>query len=361
MKRYFSLFLSLVLLLSILCLTGCASGTPAESNAPTSAPTDAPTEPTPTDPTPTEPADPPADPNPTPSDARKSFQFQLNGKSYQFPCTYQDFADNGYSISTNASSLVAGHTQLITPESITMGNGSGFTVCFLNNQPGPVTVAQCAIEEMYFTIHLSGENRSTSMTIEPNAIELAEGISGSSTPEQIKAAWGEPTNTTSYDTDSYTETAYIYETMLNGTKTEVAFVFYTRYYDDGSSGTFLEIQFVQELSMISAPEYDDINIHTIVPESWGNPNCWAWEDGGEDAYDAWPGQAMSEQGQFWVTQAPEWVNGIIIANHNGSIQTADIPVEMGKDVWVVVHNGDDIAYTLYYSEPTAQDLAAAGY
>lgn len=111
------------------------------------------------------------------------------------------------------------------------------------------------------------------------------------------------------------------------------------------------------------PEDGTITIYTLVPDSWGNPGCWAWLNSTrENAYDAWPGVPMTWNGKFYEAQAPDWVDYIIINGLNGDIQTEDIPITMYRDIWVVIfEEGLDTYYLTFSSEPTTDELAVLGY
>ena len=46
---------------------------------------------------------------------------------------------------------------------------------------------------------------------------------------------------------------------------------------------------------------------------------------------------------------PGWINSVIVNGNEGSVQTTDISVESGKDIWLVVNGAED--YSLSYEEP----------
>lgn len=98
----------------------------------------------------------------------------------------------------------------------------------------------------------------------------------------------------------------------------------------------------------------DITVHALVPEDWSNPGCWAWKDGGEDAFAAWPGEAMARGVDWYTLQVPGWVNSVIINANDGTVQTADLAVEPGVDIWVHVVNAD-YAF-VHYEEPAQEQL-----
>ncbi len=78
-----------------------------------------------------------------------------------------------------------------------------------------------------------------------------------------------------------------------------------------------------------------ITIHAYVDAQWSAPCCWAWNSKtGEDVFEAWPGQAMTRSGDHYVIQVPATTDYFIINANQGSIQTADVQIETGKDVWI---------------------------
>ena len=48
---------------------------------------------------------------------------------------------------------------------------------------------------------------------------------------------------------------------------------------------------------------------------------------------------------------PGWINSVIVNGNEGSVQTTDISVETGKDVWLVVTGPE--AYEVFYEKPAA--------
>lgn len=99
----------------------------------------------------------------------------------------------------------------------------------------------------------------------------------------------------------------------------------------------------------------DITVHAMVPENWESVGCWAWKTGGPDAFAAWPGENMTYAGDGWYeVSVPGWADSVIINGNNGSLQTADLSVEAGKDLWIHVVNSD-YAF-VHYDEPTNEQL-----
>ena len=97
---------------------------------------------------------------------------------------------------------------------------------------------------------------------------------------------------------------------------------------------------------------DDITVHAQVPADWADPCCWAWSaPDGTNAFTAWPGEALTLDGDWCTIQVPGWINSVIINGNAGSVQTTDLSVEAGKDIWIVVTDPENAAVT--YEEPVA--------
>lgn len=106
----------------------------------------------------------------------------------------------------------------------------------------------------------------------------------------------------------------------------------------------------------------DITVHAQVPADWSAPGCWAWSaPDGTNAFAAWPGEALTQDGDWYTVTAPGWINSVIINANEGSVQTVDVSVEAGKDLWLVVpaEPGEDGKYTatVAYEEPAAGEVA----
>ena len=100
-----------------------------------------------------------------------------------------------------------------------------------------------------------------------------------------------------------------------------------------------------------APAYvEKFVVHAKVDDSWDTPCLWAWSaPDGTNAFAAWPGEALEEgEGGWLVKEVPGWVNSIIVNGNEGSVQTTDISVETGKDIWLTINGPED--YTVSYEE-----------
>lgn len=50
---------------------------------------------------------------------------------------------------------------------------------------------------------------------------------------------------------------------------------------------------------------------------------------------------MTEADGWYALEAPGWINSVIINANEGGVQTTDLSVESGKDVWVVVTDAEN--------------------
>ena len=102
-----------------------------------------------------------------------------------------------------------------------------------------------------------------------------------------------------------------------------------------------------------APQAEPITVYAQVPDDWAAPCCWAWSaPDGTNAFSAWPGEAMTQGEDGWYAlEVPGWVNSIIINANEGSIQTTDLSVEVGKDLWITVTDAENAAVS--YEAPAA--------
>ncbi|MCM1143817.1 MAG: starch-binding protein [Blautia sp.] len=107
---------------------------------------------------------------------------------------------------------------------------------------------------------------------------------------------------------------------------------------------------------VSAP---DITVNVMAPTDWEVPCLWAWSaPDGTNAFAAWPGEPLAEGENGWLTlSVPGWINSVIVNGNEGSVQTADISVETGKDIWLVVSGAE--AYEVFYEEPAGVADTAA--
>lgn len=62
-------------------------------------------------------------------------------------------------------------------------------------------------------------------------------------------------------------------------------------------------------------------------------------------------------GDWYTIEVPGWINSVIINANEGAVQTADLSVEVGKDVWIVVSDAENA--TVSYEEPAGSKIVAA--
>ena len=97
----------------------------------------------------------------------------------------------------------------------------------------------------------------------------------------------------------------------------------------------------------------NITVYAQVPADWADPCCWAWSaPDGTNAFNAWPGEALTQDGDWYAIEVPGWINSVIINANEGTVQTTDLSVEAGKNVWVVVTDPENA--TVSYEEPAVE-------
>ena len=101
----------------------------------------------------------------------------------------------------------------------------------------------------------------------------------------------------------------------------------------------------------------DVTVYAKVPADWATPSCWAWSaPDGTNAFSAWPGEALSEGDGWYSIQVPGWINSVIINANEGTVQTGDLSVEAGKDIWVLVSDAENVEF--FYEEPATEEAPA---
>ena len=102
---------------------------------------------------------------------------------------------------------------------------------------------------------------------------------------------------------------------------------------------------------------EDVTVHAKVPADWANPGAWAWSaPDGTNAFASWPGEPMTANGDWYDVTVPGWVNSFIVNANEGSVQTSDLSVEPGKEVWIVVT--DPETAEVFYEEPSGDTAPA---
>lgn len=97
---------------------------------------------------------------------------------------------------------------------------------------------------------------------------------------------------------------------------------------------------------------EDVTVHAQVPADWEAPCCWAWSaPDGTNAFTAWPGQPLEQDGDWYTLQVPGWINSVIINAAEGTVQTTDLSVEPGREIWIVVKDAGNAE--VFYEAPNA--------
>lgn len=105
-------------------------------------------------------------------------------------------------------------------------------------------------------------------------------------------------------------------------------------------------------------EIGNIKVRVMAPADWNEPNLWAWSaPDGTNVFSTWPGEPLEEDKNGWLKkEIPGWVNSLIVNGNEGSVQTTDISIETGKDVWLVVKGPEETE--VYYEEPQVEQQKA---
>ena len=101
---------------------------------------------------------------------------------------------------------------------------------------------------------------------------------------------------------------------------------------------------------IKADETSDAKkaVYVQVPKDWEAPCVWAWDDDGNNAFEAWPGEEMdadtTNEGWYYIW-VPAWANHVIVNANEGNVQTAEQVLEGEKDCWITVTGADNANVT----------------
>lgn len=90
-------------------------------------------------------------------------------------------------------------------------------------------------------------------------------------------------------------------------------------------------------------------------DTWVEPYCWAWNSN-EDVFEQWPGEPMEPKGNSYIITLPCDVTGLKFSDPVINMETSDIIVEAGYDIWIVERAG---YYAWFYEKPTAAMLTEA--
>ena len=95
---------------------------------------------------------------------------------------------------------------------------------------------------------------------------------------------------------------------------------------------------------------EDVTVHVKVPADWAEPHAWAWSaPDGTNAFAAWPGEAMTANGDWYDVVVPGWINSFIANANEAGVQTTDLSVEPGKEAWIVITSPESAE--VFYEEP----------
>lgn len=108
------------------------------------------------------------------------------------------------------------------------------------------------------------------------------------------------------------------------------------------------IMLVPSMALAAESDEEKAAICVNVPGDWNAPCIWAWDEAGNNAFAAWPGEeceALPDNDGWYYVWIPAWANHIIINANEGSVQTAELITE-GKNAWISVSDADnaDISY-----------------
>lgn len=134
------------------------------------------------------------------SDDIYDFQMEISGDLYQFPMTYADFTALGWTLNDTED-----------PEMMITSNSYGMVYFTKGDLSICADVINLGVNEAAMTDCLVGgitiDEGSSGLDLVPLGIKLAKGITmGQSNLDDIKAAYGDPTDT--YEGDLYTKLAY---------------------------------------------------------------------------------------------------------------------------------------------------------
>ena len=97
-------------------------------------------------------------------------------------------------------------------------------------------------------------------------------------------------------------------------------------------------------------------IYAQVPSDWSTPCLWAWSSDGTNAFDAWPGQAMTQDPNnagWYYCYVPAFVTNVIVNANEGTVQTTDLLSE-AQNSWITVVSAEEA--TLVHEALTQGDF-----
>lgn len=115
---------------------------------------------------------------------------------------------------------------------------------------------------------------------------------------------------------------------------------------------------------VDVPDVGTIALRAQVPAAWMDPGVWAWNDGDGigNVFGGWPGETFADtDGDWHIMHLPAWLDHIIINAIGGGVQTDDIPVDVGRDIWIAILDGEGNFYISHEEfDPAELDAEDAG-
>lgn len=96
-------------------------------------------------------------------------------------------------------------------------------------------------------------------------------------------------------------------------------------------------------SVLAENGEERVAVYVQVPEDWENPCIWAWDEEGNNAFAAWPGEEMdADRGNegWYYLWIPSWADHVIVNADEGDVQTGELVLE-GRNTWIVVEDGEN--------------------
>lgn len=103
-------------------------------------------------------------------------------------------------------------------------------------------------------------------------------------------------------------------------------------------------------------EEERVIVYAQIPEDWENPCIWAWDEEGNNVFEAWPGEEMNvDAGNdgWYYDYIPKWATHVIVNANAGEIQTGELILE-GKDTWLSISDADTVEIS--YDKVTEGEL-----
>lgn len=111
--------------------------------------------------------------------------------------------------------------------------------------------------------------------------------------------------------------------------------------------TAMLIMMIPSLAFAAETDGTRVAISVKVPDDWSNPCVWAWNENGDNAFDAWPGEeceALPENDGWYYVWVPDWANHVIVNANAGEVQTGELVLD-GKDTWITVNDAENVDIT----------------